>query len=107
MDAVAVDVPRAEIAESYRRYEVAAFSLFGSAAKGAFGAESDDDEVVVFKHPLQTGFFTETDVPFAREELLGRNADLVPKNGLKPFIRDEVIASAQATCAVEGPTLPA
>lgn len=98
---IAVDLPLAEIAEICRRYDVAELSLFGSVAKGEFGPDSDYDFLIVFKYPLQTGLFKYADVQFALEELLGSNVDLVPKNGLKPIIRDEVLASARIIYAAE------
>lgn len=56
-DAVAIDLPLARIAEICERYEVAELSLFGSAANGEFGPDSDDDFLVVFQHPERVGLF--------------------------------------------------
>lgn len=91
----AIDLPLDEIAAICREHEVAELSIFGSAVTGEFGPESDYDFLVVFKHPERTGLFAFFDVQFALEALLRREVDLVPKRGLKPLIRDEVIAGSR------------
>jgi predicted nucleotidyltransferase len=101
MDAVAIDLPYERIAEICAAHDVAELSLFGSAAKGELGPDSDYDFLVVFKHPENVTLFDLSRLHFALEDLLGRKVDIGPKHGLKPLIRDEVLASARVVYAAE------
>ncbi len=70
-------------------------ALFGSAASGIIGSESDIDLLVTFLPEARVGFLTLARMQRELEELFGRKVDLVPKGGLKPVIRDSVLASAR------------
>lgn len=92
---VAIDPPPAGIAEICERYEVAELSLFGSAARGEFGPDRDDDVLVECEHPETKNLFDDPSLRFELEDLVGRPVDLVPKQGLKRLIEDDVPASAR------------
>ena len=88
--AVVLDKLEQRLPELQARYGVSSLGLFGSVAKDTEGPDSDVDLLVEF-----TGEPT-----FARymglkedlEALLVRRVDLVTTTGLKPRIRDRVLA---------------
>ena len=81
-----------------RKYQVSELSVFGSALRPDFSEHSDIDLLVLFKPEARIGFEF---VALERElsEVIGRKVDLVPKDGLKPLIRDEVLAEAHVLYA--------
>lgn len=84
-----------DIDELCRRYAVKELSLFGSTAKGASTDESDFDLLVEFEPDVEVGFLTLSKLRIELADLLGRPVDLVPKVGLKPLIRQTVLAESQ------------
>ncbi|HET8522709.1 MAG TPA: nucleotidyltransferase family protein [Thermomicrobiales bacterium] len=98
-----IPLPMDEIAVLCREYQVRELSIFGSVLRNDFRDESDIDLLVLFEPEAQIGFLELAGLQFALADLLSRSVDLVPKNGLKPFIRDEVLASAQVIYAAVGP----
>jgi len=88
-------IPTEQLTDFCRRNQVQELALFGSAASGIIGPESDIDLLVTFLPEARVGFLTLARVQRELEELLGRKVDLVPKGGLKPMIRDSVLASAR------------
>jgi predicted nucleotidyltransferase len=87
----ALSILRAQTAR-LRALGVASLELFGSVARDEAGPQSDVDLLVVFDHPV--GLFELLDVQDELELLLGRKVDLVPRDALKPRIRDRVMAEA-------------
>jgi hypothetical protein len=70
-------------------------ALFGSALRRDFRAESDIDLLVTFEPDAQIGFLALGRLRRELERLFNRPVDLVPQDGLKPYIRDHVLASAE------------
>ena len=85
----------ATIAKICARYKVAELSVFGSTARGDAGQDSDIDLLVTFQADAAIGLIAFSRLRRELEEGLGRKVDLVPKDGLKPLIRDEVLSEAQ------------
>ena len=90
---------REQIADFCKRNSVQELSLFGSALTTRFGEESDIDLLVTFEPGARVGFLTLARMQRELEGLVGRKVDLVPKNGLKPVIRDSVLATARVLYA--------
>jgi len=90
-----LEIPVEPLADFCRRNQVQELALFGSAASGVIGPESDIDLLVTFLPEARVGFLTLARMQHELEELLGRKVDLVPKGGLKPMIRESVLANAQ------------
>ncbi len=90
-----LDVDRAALARVCARYHVTELSLFGSAARGTLRPGSDVDLLVVFEQGALVTLFTLVDLQTELSELLGRCVDLVPKGGLKPALKAEVLAEAR------------
>jgi predicted nucleotidyltransferase len=97
--AVTFKVPEKKIADLCERNGIQELALFGSALTERFGSESDVDLLVTFRSDAHIGFLTLARAQHELEDLLGRSVDLVPKKGLKPAIRDSVLASARVLYA--------
>ena len=83
------------IEEIYRRYEIRELSLFGSQVRGDSTAESDFDFLVNFKPEAKVGFIKLGRIQSELEEIVRTKVDLVPKDGLKSVIRQQVLAEAE------------
>jgi predicted nucleotidyltransferase len=95
-----LDLPQDKIADFCQRNRVQELALFGSALdRERFGDESDVDFLITFKPEARVGFLALARAQHELEDLLGRKVDLVPKGGLKPAIRDSVLASARVLYA--------
>ena len=94
-----IEAKMPQVAEICRRHGVRELLLFGSALGPDFGPESDIDLLVEFDPNLSITLFDYAEVQFALEALLGRNVDLVPKKGLKPLIRSEVLSNTRTLYA--------
>jgi len=88
-------VPAAALAALCREFGVIELSAFGSVLREDFRPDSDVDLLVVFDENLPVGLFHILRLQQRLTALLGRPVDLVPKAGLKPLIRDQVLASAR------------
>jgi predicted nucleotidyltransferase len=88
------------LAELCHEFGVVELSAFGSILRPDFHADSDVDLLVVFRPDLPVGLFHIFRLQQRLSDLLGRAVDLVPKSGLKPLIRDQVLSSAQRLYAV-------
>src|SRR5437016_241418 len=73
------------LAELCRRYEIKELALFGSAARGEIGPESDIDILVEFEPGASIGMVRFESLAEELESLAGCRVDLVTKRGLKPW----------------------
>jgi hypothetical protein len=98
-ETILTHVSRKALAALCGRFGVSELALFGSALRDDFRPESDIDVLVSFAPEVHVGFLTLARLRRELEELLGRRVDLVPKAGLKPLIRPEVLAQARTIYA--------
>ena len=89
-----IEVSAEKIDQFCRRHHIQKLSLFGSVLRDDFRPDSDVDVLVEFEPETMVGFMALSRMQRELSELLGRRVDLVPRNGLKPVIRDSVLASA-------------
>lgn len=93
-----LEIPREQIEEICRRYQVIEMSIFGSTARGEARPDSDVDVLVVFAPGAVYGleYFQ-----LQRElgEILGRRVDLATKKWLKPWVRAEILRDARVIYA--------
>lgn len=82
-----------------RKHRVRELSLFGSALSNRFTGSSDIDLLVEFEADVKIGFLKLAQLQNELSDLFNRHVDLVPKDGLKKFIRDDVLASAKVIYA--------
>lgn len=87
--------PTADIAAVCARWHIRRLSIFGSMARGTFGADSDVDILVEFDDGATPGFFAMEELRSELSALAGgRAVDLVTRQGLHPLLRDRVLAEA-------------
>ncbi|MBI3695065.1 MAG: nucleotidyltransferase family protein [Acidobacteria bacterium] len=97
--ALQIELPMDAIERLCRKYRVAELSVFGSALRPDFRKNSDIDLLVAFRPEAEIGLIAFLGFQRELSETLGRKVDLVPKNGLKPLVRDEILAQAQVLYA--------
>jgi predicted nucleotidyltransferase len=87
------------LGELCRRYSIKELSLFGSAARGEMGPESDVDILVEFEPGVRIGLIRFESLVEELQLLSDRRVDLVTKRGLKPWVRSEVLKDARVIYA--------
>jgi uncharacterized protein len=90
-----VQVDEAKLADLCRQYHVKELSVFGSAARGEMGPDSDIDLLVEFIPDAKVDLFEYSGLMLDLSKLVGRKVDLVSKKGLKPLIRASVLKEAR------------
>jgi len=83
------------IADFCRRNHIRTLSIFGSALREDFGPDSAVDVLVEFEPNAQVGFMALGRMQRELSALLQRPVDLVPRAGLKPVIRQTILAAAE------------
>ena len=88
-----LQLPDEKIAEICRKYKIREMSVFGSAARGDSGPESDIDILVDLDPDAHLGweFFG---IAEELEGILGRHVDLGTKDSLKPYARTSALRDA-------------
>jgi hypothetical protein len=99
MTAQQLEIPLDEIARLCGRYQVHELALFGSQLTEASRPDSDVDLLVEFRPEAEIGFLSFSRLQRELSELFRRDVDLVPKAGLKPAIRQHVLAEARVLYA--------
>jgi predicted nucleotidyltransferase len=94
-----IELPMEVLADFCRRWKITRLDIFGSALREDFGPKSDIDLLVEFAPDVEIGFLAWAEVQEQLSELFRRRVDLVPRDGLKPLIRDAVLASAKVLYA--------
>ena len=94
-----VDIPKDQIGSFCRRHRIRRLSIFGSVLRDSFGPDSDVDVLVEFEPDAEVGFIALGRMQRELADLLGRPVDLVPREGLKPLIREAVLSSAEVVYA--------
>lgn len=94
-----IAIPDEELEELCRRYQVRELALFGSVLRDDFRSDSDVDVLIEFEPDSHITLFDMSRIQRELTQLIGRRVDLVPKNGLKPLIRDDVLASSEVIYA--------
>ena len=94
-----IPIPEAEITDFCHRNQVKSLELFGSVLRDDFRPDSDVDVLVEFESGARIGFVALGRMQRELTALLGRPVDLIPKDGLKPVIRQDVLASSEVIYA--------
>ena len=94
-----IDLPLDEIRDICLRHHVRELSIFGSALRDDFRPDSDVDLLVEFEPDARIGFMELGRMEQDLEAALHRKIDLVPKAGLRSFLRDEVLSTAMVLYA--------
>ncbi|MBS1794755.1 MAG: nucleotidyltransferase domain-containing protein [Acidobacteria bacterium] len=88
-----------QIEEICRRYQIRELSLFGSQVRGSSTIESDFDFLVEFQPGARIGLIALGKIQEELENIVQTQVDLVPKDGLKPLIRQPVLSEAEIVYA--------
>ena len=96
---VKIKIPKKELADFCRRYQVQKLALFGSVLSNNFRADSDVDVLVSFLPNAHIGFITFSRMQRELSGLFQRPVDLVPMDGLKPVIRESVLSDIEEVYA--------
>ncbi|MBM4043443.1 MAG: nucleotidyltransferase [Planctomycetes bacterium] len=94
-----MDLPMETLADFCRRWKITRLEIFGSALRDDFGPKSDIDLLVLFADDAHMGMLAWAQCQRELGKLFRRRVDLVPRDCLKPLIRDEVLASAKVLYA--------
>ena len=94
-----IDYPSEGLIRFCRRYQVQRLALFGSVLREDFRPDSDIDILVKFHPSARVSFMTLGQMKRELSSIFQRQGDLVPEEGLKAAIRDEVLASAREVYA--------
>ncbi|MEW6406327.1 MAG: nucleotidyltransferase family protein [Chloroflexota bacterium] len=94
-----INIPFQELAGVCRRYHIRQLALFGSVLRDDFRPDSDVDVLVEFEPQAHVGLMALSRLQRELGALLQRPVDVVPKDGLKPLIRDSVLSSAEVVYA--------
>jgi uncharacterized protein len=94
-----IAIPEQQLAELCRRYHVRELALFGSVLRDDFRPDSDIDVLVEFEPSAPIGLLEYIRLQGELATLFARDVDLVEKVGLKRFVRDNVLQSAQVLYA--------
>lgn len=92
-------IPTDILTDFCKQNHVQELALFGSALSQRFTESSDIDFLVTFEPGARIGFLTLARMQRELEGIMGRKVDLVPKRGLKPVIRESVLATARVLYA--------
>jgi predicted nucleotidyltransferase len=99
MRRLSLDLHEPLLADFCRRWKVRELAVFGSALREDFRPDSDVDLLVEFEPGASVGFLALSRMQHELTVLFQRPVDLVPKQGLKPVIREAVLASAEVVYA--------
>lgn len=95
LETLALSISAETLAEFCTRNQIRELAVFGSILRPDFDARTSDIDVLVeFEPDAVIGFIALARIQRELGELLSRPVDLVPKAGLKPLIRDEILADA-------------
>ena len=94
-----VELPMTVLADFCRQWKITRLEIFGSALRDDFGPNSDIDLLVEFAPDAHMGLLAWAQCERELAELFHRRVDLVPRDCLKPLIRDAVLASAKVLYA--------
>ena len=87
-------IPQDELARYCRTNGINSLAMFGSQVTGQSGRDSDVDLLVEFDPEARIGFLALARMQRELTELFQIPVDLVPRQGLKQRIRDQVLAEA-------------
>jgi predicted nucleotidyltransferase len=94
-----VNIPKRTLKQFCERYQVKRLALFGSVLRSDFRPDSDVDVLVVFEPTAEVTFMTLGRMKRELSMIFDRPVDLVPQEGLKPAIRNAVIADSKEVYA--------
>jgi predicted nucleotidyltransferase len=105
MNSIGIQLPETEIADFCRRWQISEFSIFGSTLRADFNPESDIDVLVSFLPEANISLFEMVQMQDELENILGRDVDIVSKQGVEHsrnyLRRKSILDSAQVVYVAE------
>ena len=98
---VCVDLPEDRIRNYCATQPIHRLSVFGSAVRNELTTESDIDLLVEYLPDAPVGYFAMAQHLMDFSEIIGRRVDLATPNSLSPYIRQEVLDSAELLYACD------
>jgi hypothetical protein len=92
-------LPNDKITEFCRVNRVKSLAVFGSVLRADFRSDSDIDVLVEFERDAKVGFLAMGRMQRELTAIFQRQVDLVPRDGLKPVIREAILTSAEVLYA--------
>ncbi len=100
MAGIDIEAFRPEITDFCRRWKVDEFSVFGSAIRNDFDADSDVDVLVTLSPQAQWSLYEWVDMREELQKIFARPVDLVSTKGLRnPFRRKSILGSRRVIYA--------
>ena len=91
-----IDIPREQIEAFCRKWKIREFSLFGSVLRDDFRPDSDVDVLVSFADEAEWDLFDLVSIRDDLAAMLGREVDLVEKEGLRnPYRRSNILKTRE------------
>lgn len=87
------------LGEFSNRHGILELAAFGSVLRDDYGPDSDIDILVNFVPGAKVSLFDLVDMADELSGMLGRRVDLVPKQGLKRFVRESILEDARVIYA--------
>jgi uncharacterized protein len=99
---VKIDLPTAKITAFCQQHQIRELALFGSVMREDFKPDSDVDVLIDFKPGVdeKLTLMDLTRMQMELSKILQREVDLVLRDGLKPFIKNEVLANLEVVYAL-------
>ncbi len=94
-----LEIPYEKLAAYCRENQIEYLALFGSAVRDELRADSDVDLLVEFDAAAKIGFMALARMQRELGAMFHRSVDLVPRSGLKPILREDVLRSARVLYA--------
>jgi len=88
-------IPQADLQAFCRAHSVRELSVFGSAVRGDFGANSDVDVLIDLATEARVGLIALQRMRDELAQIFGRPVDLLTKNGINRHIREDILREAQ------------
>ena len=79
----------------FKKNEITYAGVFGSYAKNQVNSDSDIDFLIEFKPENNKTLFDMVDIQDELKKILKKNVDLVTKNSLNKYLKDEVLKTAK------------
>ena len=87
-----IDVPREAIADFCKRWKIAEFALFGSAARRELRPDSDIDVMVTFASDNAWSLWDVVDMKAELAQIFGRDVDIVERGAIRnPYRHDHIM----------------
>ena len=94
-----IDIPREEVADFCRRWQISELALFGSILRDDFGPESDLDVLVTFSPGAKWGLLDHVRMEQELAGLLRCKVDLLTKRAVEQspnwILRREILSTAE------------